>query len=161
MDTWVKRKVLVPLGTALKKGLSFQKLAVSLALGITVGLIPFYGMTTILVGALALFLRLDFIVMQAVHYLVHPVQIALLIPFFKAGNNLFAKNTIDLTIKEYMSLFKTDFWDALLVYWKINASAILVWLIVAIPASYMLYKLFYFLIKKYAHLLFQRPFCKA
>ena len=159
--TWIKKRVLLPIRKALKNGLSQKKLAASLALGITVGLIPFYGISTILVGALAYTLRLDFIVMQVVHYVVHPLQLALLIPFFRAGNFLAGSKDVNLTLNEYFALFKSDFWHAISELWKMNLSAVIIWVFIAIPLFYSLYRLFIYSIKRYSHLLVRKPVCKA
>ncbi|MBN1116790.1 MAG: DUF2062 domain-containing protein [Bacteroidales bacterium] len=156
IGAWFKRKVLVPIRVALKKGVSPKRLAVSLALGITIGVIPFYGLTTLLVGVIALALRLDIVIMQVVHYIVQPIQIALIIPFLKAGNFLFTKNSVDFTIKEYLAGFKSDFWVALGDFWKLNLSATLVWLIVAIPLSYLLYHAFVVSIRRFAPVLVRK-----
>lgn len=157
MWRWMKKKVLLPIRLALKNGISQKRLAVSLALGITIGLIPFYGVTTLLVGIVAIALRLDFVIMQVVHYVVHPVQLLLLIPFFKAGNLLIAKNTVDFSISEYFALFRENFWFALSELWKINLSAVVVWFIISIPLSYGLYYAFHYSIKRYARVLVRTP----
>ncbi len=153
MRGWIKRKVLVPIKRALKNGISQRRLAISLALGITIGLFPFYGITTLLVGAVAWALRLDFLVMQAVHYIVSPIQIALFIPFFKAGN-IFINQDVDFTASSFIALFKENFWHALREFWMINLGAILIWGLVALPLAYGLYHLFIYSIKNFGHLLF-------
>ena len=158
MWLWIKKKVLVPIRIALKNGMSQKRLAISLAMGITIGLIPFYGLTTLLVGLIAVMLRLDFVIMQAVHYIVHPIQLALLIPFFKAGNFLIAKNTVDFTVREYITYFKSDFWLAISDLWKVNLSAIIIWMVIAIPLFYLLYMAFMYSIKRYASVLVRKPF---
>lgn len=157
MWSWIKRKVLVPIRVALKNGISQKRIAVSLALGITVGLIPFYGLTTILIGLIALALRLDMVIMQVVHYIVHPIQIALLIPFFKAGNFVFTKSTVDFSVREYITYFKSDFWLAFGDFWKLNLSAIAVWIVISIPLFYLLYMGFMYSIKRYATVLVRKP----
>jgi uncharacterized protein (DUF2062 family) len=149
--------VLLPIRNALKNGLSQRRLATSLALAITIGLIPFYGFTTIIVGIVAYAFRLDFLLMQAVHYIVHPIQIALIIPFFKAGNLFIGKNDINFTVHEYIGLFKADFWMALSELWKINLSAILIWSLIAIPMFYILYYFFRYTIRRYSYLLVRKP----
>lgn len=161
MWVWIKNKVIEPIKNAFKSGISHKRLAVSLALGITLGLIPFYGLTTVLVGVVAVALRLDFVVMQAVHYVVHPIQIALIIPFFKAGNFFFPLHGMEFTLKEYIAYFKTDFWLALNDLWKVNLSAIVVWAVIAIPVSYLLYYAFFHSIRRFAPVRVQKPFCKA
>lgn len=124
-------------------------MSISLALGITVGLIPFYGVTTILVGIIAVSLRLNFIAMQIAHYIVHPIQIALIIPFFRLGSTVMNGSDVSFTVKQYLHSFKVDFWGALKELWMVNLSAIAVWLIISIPLSFLLYFLLRRLIKKY------------
>lgn len=139
MRLWARRKFVLPIQKALGQGISIERMAVSLALGITVGLIPFYGLTTILVGAIALSLRLNFLAMQVAHYLVHPIQLVLIIPFFKLGSAVMKGASVSFTVKEYLHLFKADFWGAVQQLWKVNLSAIMVWLIISIPLSLLLY----------------------
>lgn len=157
MRSWIQRRILTPIREALLNGLSQKKLAISLSLGIILGLIPFYGITTILVGVLAYALRLDFVVMQVVHYVVHPLQIALIIPFLKAGSFFSSNHEVSLTIKEYIALFKADFWNALVDLWKLNLLGIMVWLLISIPLGYGLYRVFVYSIKRYSHLLIRKP----
>jgi uncharacterized protein (DUF2062 family) len=158
---WIKRRVLVPVRIALKNGISHQRLATTLALGVIIGLIPFYGLTTLLVGIVAYALRLDFVIMQVVHYVVHPLQIILLIPFFKIGNLLISKSTVDFTFKEYIAFFKADFWVALGEFWKLNLSAIIVWGIISIPLFILLYRAFFLSLKRFAPIVVRKPFGKA
>ncbi len=141
---WAERKFLLPLIKLLKNGISIERLSVSLALGITVGLIPLYGITTLLVGAVAISLRLNFIAMQIAHYIVHPVQIALLIPFLKAGDSLVKGTEVSFSVHQYFALFKSDFWGTLKEFWLINLSAVGIWFILSIPLFIALY---YFLIR--------------
>lgn len=146
---WAERKLLLPLKKAVKDGISIERLSVSLALGITVGLIPLYGLTTLLIGAVALSLRLNFIAMQIAHYIVHPVQIALLIPFLKVGDSMVKGTEVSFSVQQYFHLFKTDFWGALKDLWLINLSAIGVWLVISIPLFLGLYYLLMKLIRHY------------
>jgi uncharacterized protein (DUF2062 family) len=159
--SWMKRRVLIPVRIALKNGISHKRLATSLALGITLGLIPFYGMTTLLVGFVAIAFRLDFVMMQVVHYIVHPIQILLLIPFFKIGNMLVMQNSVDFTFREYIALFKSNFWMALSELWKLNLSAIVVWGILSIPLFILLYRLFLASLIRFAPVPVRKPFCKG
>lgn len=146
---WAKRKFLVPIKKLLKEGISIERLSVSLALGVTVGLIPLYGITTILVGFLAFSLRLNFIAMQVAHYIVHPIQIALLVPFLKLGDSVIKTSTVNFTVHQYITLFKMDFWGTLREFWLINLSAIGIWFILSIPLSIGLYFLIFRIIRKY------------
>jgi uncharacterized protein (DUF2062 family) len=147
---WVRRKFFLPLIKTIKAGISAKKLSISLALGITVGLIPLYGVTTLLVGLIAVSLRLNFVAMQIAHYIVHPVQIALLIPFFKLGDAVIKGSEVSFTVKQYILLFQTDFAGAIRELWLVNLSAIGIWLIIAIPLFVSLYYVMIFTLKKYS-----------
>jgi uncharacterized protein (DUF2062 family) len=150
---WAERKFLSPIKAAIKAGISIERLSVSLALGITVGLIPLYGTTTLIVTLIAFSLRLNFVAMQVAHYIVHPLQIALLVPFFKLGGSIIKSGGISITVHQYIQLFKTDFWGALKELWLVNLSAVGVWLILSIPLFVGLYYLLVFTIKKYKPIL--------
>lgn len=150
---WVDRKFLSPITTAIKEGISIERLSVSLALGITIGLIPLYGITTLIVGLIALSLKLNFVAMQIAHYIVHPLQIALIIPFLKLGDTLMKSGSISFSVQQYIHLFKTDFWGALRELWLVNLSAIGVWLILSVPLFFGLYFLLVYTIRRYKHML--------
>lgn len=115
MQTFWARKISEPLWGFLTQGLSSQKLALSLAFGITLGTFPLLGVTTILCTLAALILKLNLPVIHFANYLVYPLQILLLVPYYHLGNLLFdAQQTIDLntlrnmltgsTIKEMMTM---------------------------------------------------------
>ena len=146
---WAKRKFLEPLKNIIKQGISIERLSVSLALGVTVGLIPLYGITTLLVGFIAFSLRLNFMAMQIAHYIVHPIQIALLVPFLKLGDSVVKTSSASFTVHQYIEFFKADFWGALHKFWLVNLSAIGIWFIVSIPLSLGLYFLIFRIIRRY------------
>lgn len=147
---WVKRRFIIPVFRAIKQGISIERLSISLALGITIGLIPVYGVTTLLVAAIALSLRLNMAVMQVAHYIVHPLQLALLIPFLRLGTLLIKSSDLSLTVQQYIHLFKTDFWSAMHQLWLLNLSAIGIWLVISVPLSITLYFGISYLIRRYA-----------
>lgn len=150
-------KILRPISIALKKGISIRKISTSLALGITIGLIPFYGITTLLITVIALSLRLNFVAMQVAHFIVHPLQIALLIPFFKIASIILPMAGDHFTIANYFTLFKENFWSALQELWLVNLSAVFIWFLVSIPLFLGLNYLIHFTLKKYAYSLVRLP----
>lgn len=146
---WRDRKFIIPLRRVIKSGISIKRLSVSLALGITIGLIPLYGLTTLLVALIALSLRLNHVAMQAAHYAVHPLQLALLIPFFKIGDVFLKNQNFSFTIHQYIHLIRTDFWGAMHELWLLNLSAVGVWLLISLPLFFGLYYSFHFTLRKY------------
>jgi hypothetical protein len=74
----------------LRQGIAPRRLALTLALGFTVGCIPVIGAPTLVCAALALALRLNMPAMQAANYAAMPFQLALLVPFVRLGARIFA-----------------------------------------------------------------------
>jgi len=66
-------------------GLSGEELALILAMGLVLGTFPVFGCPTILCVIAALALRLNVAALQLVNQLTSPLQLALLVPFARAG----------------------------------------------------------------------------
>src|SRR5713101_5645003 len=88
-DGFFYRRVVGPIGELLRQGVTPEKIALSVALGAALGVFPVIGATTTLCALAALILRLNLPAIQIVNYVVYPLQIALLIPFFRIGERLF------------------------------------------------------------------------
>jgi uncharacterized protein (DUF2062 family) len=74
---------------ALSQGISPHQLALTIALGVTIGVIPVVWGSTLLCVFLAFFFRLNQAVIQAANYLAYPLQIALFVPFYRIGAKIF------------------------------------------------------------------------
>lgn len=73
----------------LASGLSPRELALTLALGAALGILPLpWGATLLCAGAAFLF-RLNQGAIQVVNYLVYPLQLMLFIPYYRLGGFLF------------------------------------------------------------------------
>jgi uncharacterized protein (DUF2062 family) len=128
---------------AFRQGLTPQKLAITCALGIVVGLFPIFGTTTILCFAVAILFRLNIPVIQLVNYLVAPLQLLLIIPFIKVGTILFGLNPLPYDTEQLAALFKNDF---LLLLKEAGLALLLgigVWATFALPLFFTVYYLFF------------------
>jgi len=74
----------------LKQGISPRQLALTLALGFTIGCVPVVGVPTVACAAVALALGLNLPVIQAANYIAMPFQLALIVPFLKLGTRVLA-----------------------------------------------------------------------
>ncbi|MGD2037803.1 MAG: DUF2062 domain-containing protein [Desulfobacterales bacterium] len=83
------QKIIKPLKRFLKQGLSYKELALTIAIGVTIGTMPVLGVTTILCALAAIVLRLNLPVIQFANYLAYPLQIVLLVPFYYLGDLFF------------------------------------------------------------------------
>lgn len=141
MNPW--RRSLHAILDLLRQGVTPERIAWSLALGACVGVIPVLGVTTILCTAIALMLRLNLVAIQAANWLVYPLQIALLIPFYRAGERLFGADRLGLMPAEIIAMFRESFWGAISALWDTTLRAIVAWgaaSVVAIPLLYALFR---------------------
>ena len=130
-ESFWKRRVVTPLVAQLKQGVTPEKLALTVALGLVLGIFPILGATTLLCGAAAIALRLNQPVIQLVNYFAYPVQLALIIPIYQAGEKLFGNAPIPLSIPLIFERFRADFGQFLRDFGMIAVQGIVVWCILA------------------------------
>ena len=87
-NSFFHRKLVLPVINLLRQGITPEKIALSLAIGICLGVFPLLGSTTILCTLAAILFRLNLPAIQLVNYFVYPLQLALLIPFIRLGEAL-------------------------------------------------------------------------
>lgn len=123
----------------LTQGISPDRLALTIALGIVLGLFPIIGFTSVLCAAAAMALRLNLPAIQAVNYFMYPLQIMMVLPFIRAGEFIFRANRTTLTLGQMLSLFKLNFWGAAHSLWLLALQGIAAWLLIAPLALLVVY----------------------
>ena len=136
MKTFFYTKLIQPLLSFLKTGMSPTKLASGIALGFVLGIIPFVGVTTLLCAILAYLFRINMAVVQLVNYIVYPLQVILFIPFIKLGEYIFQMNPLPYPIEVIWSRLQSNFLETIGEIWWANLLGILIWLLLA-PLLYM------------------------
>ncbi len=131
--SFLRRRLIQPLLNQLTQGASPVQLARSVGWGFVLGIFPILGTTTTLCGIAGVALRLNHIALQAVNWLVYPLQILLIIPFLRLGNVLFGLDPFPLSLTEITALFEVDFWGSLRDLGGLAARGIVAWTLVAIP----------------------------
>jgi len=150
MLDFLKQKIFLPLIDLLMQGISPEKLALSIALGFIVGIVPMIGVTTIICAILAIWLKLNIVAIQIVNYIAAPLQLILYIPFIKAGEKILGITVSDFQISEIIKLFHEGFIRALKILWVANLQGIFAWVIISIPLSLFLYFLFRTVFRRFA-----------
>jgi uncharacterized protein (DUF2062 family) len=105
---WVKSKIVEPLRTQLTQGVSPSRLAAALALGAVLGVFPVLGTTTLLSALAAATLRLNQPAIQVSNYVAYPLQLALYLPFFRAGAALFGGPPVTFTLSQVQAELAAD-----------------------------------------------------
>jgi uncharacterized protein (DUF2062 family) len=144
---WFMRKLVRPVLDLLRQGVTPRKIALSIALGMVIGVFPAIGWTTLLCFVFALALRLNLVAIQLVNYLMYPVQIALLLPFVRLGEFLFRATRLPLNLQQILHLVRADAAGAIRVLWTATWHAAVAWLVVAPLAVAALYFLLHPLLR--------------
>jgi uncharacterized protein (DUF2062 family) len=134
-----KRRVVAPIVNQLRQGITPERIALTIALGLLLSIFPILGATTLLCGLAALLLRLNQPIIQLINYLAYPLQLLLLIPFYRAGETLFRQPHIPLSIPLFLERIRIDFWLFLRDFGMIAMQGIVVWSLVAPLATTAIY----------------------
>src|SRR5260370_40261164 len=126
-ETYFKRWLVRPILDLLRQGVTPEKIALSVALGAALGVFPAVGWTTALCALAAMILRLNLPAIQIVNYLVYPAQIALLVPFFRAGDKLFGAPHLPVSVPQIYALVHASACNAATLLWTTTWHAIVVW----------------------------------
>ena len=141
-ESFWQRRVVAPIVGQLKQGITPEKIALTIALGVVLGIFPILGSTTILCGLAAVLLRLNQPIIQLVNYFAYPLQLALIIPIYRLGETLFRKPHIPLSIPLLFERFRADSGKFLADFGIIALQGIAVWCLLAPVAAALLYYTF-------------------
>ncbi|KAJ3295269.1 hypothetical protein HK104_002859 [Borealophlyctis nickersoniae] len=106
--TYWNRYVVLPFKQALRAGTSPSKLALTISLGITLGIFPILGVTTFLCFLAAWRWSLNIPLIQAVNLIMTPVDIALSIPFMRMGEKMLGRDPLPLSPAELLHKIREE-----------------------------------------------------
>ena len=130
-ETFWQRRIRGPVIQLLKQGLTPEKLALTIALGIALGTIPVLGSTSIACAAAAAVLGLNQAAIQGVNYLVYPLQIALIIPFLRLGSVVFGDGSFHLGFDQIKALAQSGVVEAIGTLWTVTVHGVAAWALIA------------------------------
>lgn len=132
-------RVVAPIVTRLTQGITPEKIALSMAFGIVLGIFPVLGSTTVLCAVAALVFGLNLPAIQLVNYLIYPMQLFLLVPFVRMGEKLFRVAPLPLSLGQILTMVRTDLPHAVATLWRTEVHAISAWLLIGPVAICLLY----------------------
>jgi len=139
---FLKDKIGLPLINLLKQGLSPSKLALVIALGMTLSVFPILGTTTLLCTLAALAFRLNLPAIQLANYMAFPFQIILFFPFLEMGERVSGKSLENISESTLISAFNADFFQAISELYQYLVLACLGWALASTPLFYILFYTF-------------------
>jgi uncharacterized protein (DUF2062 family) len=140
MRNFLQLRLFAPLLALLKQGVTPRELALSLALGIVIGLVPILGLSTALCTLAALALRLNLPAIQLINYLLTPLQLLLIIPLLRFGEWLAQAPRFPITLEAALALLSHGLINAIGILSTAIAHAALGWLALAPLAAFVLFR---------------------
>lgn len=132
-------KILIPFRLLPADGLTPQKLAFSVTIGIISGLFPVIGATTAISLILTMLFRQNMLIVQSVQWLLALFQILLIIPFMQFGAYLLSQNAVHISIEQINHAFQPGIISGIKAIGIFHLYAILTWILLSIPASAIFY----------------------
>jgi uncharacterized protein (DUF2062 family) len=127
-----QRRLMDPIIAQLKQGITPEKIALTLALAAVFGIFPILGATTLLCGIAAVWLRLNQPLIQVSNYLLTPLHVTLLLPFYRAGETLYGKPHVPIfSVVELLERFKAAPLQFFADYGMVGVYGITVWALIA------------------------------
>lgn len=140
LAAFFKRTIAQPLLNLLKEGITPEKLALSVGLGLSLGVFPVIGSTTILCVLFGLIFRVNQAAIQLVNYFTYPLQLAFFIPFFQLGAWLFHTEPLPFSIEEIFVMLSTDTLATIQALWWANLRAVAAWFLIGPAVTYIIYR---------------------
>lgn len=137
----IYRRLVAPIVALLTQGITPEKIALSLAFGIVLGIFPVLGSTTILCAAAAVVFRLNLASIQLVNWLIYPLQLLLIVPYIRMGEKMFGAESLHLSVAQILTMIRVDLPQAVSTLWLAEIHAIFVWLLTGPLAIFLLYVL--------------------
>lgn len=139
MKAFWNKRIVQPILLLLKQGLTPEKLALTIAMGIALGTIPVLGATSIACAAAAAAFGLNQAAIQGVNYFAYPLQLTLLIPFLKLGAFLFGDTAFHLGLSDITNLIQTGIFITIKTLWTATWHGLIAWGLVAFPTAALVY----------------------
>ena len=143
-----QRKLITPALELLKQGVSPSKLSLAIVIGFAFGISPLYGLTTALCAAAAILFRLNMVLIQAANYILWPLQIILIIPYIKLAEKVFNTRYLPDNVDSFLDAIQNNWWQAIGDFFIGILAGGLLWLIMIIPVSFLLFYLFKWIFTK-------------
>ncbi len=134
-----RERVVGLIGAQLTQGVTPQKIALTIALGINLAMFPILGSTTLLCAAVAFWLKLNQPIIQLVNWLAYPLQFAMLLPFIRIGEWITRAPKVTFSIPQMLQKFHDAPGKFLAEFGMTAVHGIIAWLLIAPILSALIY----------------------
>ncbi|MFN7728596.1 MAG: DUF2062 domain-containing protein [Bdellovibrio sp.] len=123
----------------LRQGVSAHELALTVALGASLGLLPMFGVTTIFCLLVAAVLRLNQPILQVVNYSMTPLHLLMIPVFLRTGESLLGVRPISFSVEKMGTDFGQDPLAFIQDYSWAAVHAVFAWGLIAPLIGFALY----------------------
>ena len=123
----------------IRQGLSPHEIALTIGVGLCLSIPPVLGTTTLMCALAAIVFRLNQPLIQAVNVLAYPLQLALLVPFLRAGEWLFGAPRASLSPAKIVQMAKADPLGTVRSLWTVSWHGAVVWAAASVPLGILVY----------------------
>lgn len=131
LKTFWRERVVAVIVAQLVQGITPAKIALTVALGLNLGIFPIFGSTTILCAAVGLWLKLNQPVIQLVNWLASPLQLVMILVFVRLGEWLLRAPRVSLSIPALIRKFHESPVNFFREFGMTGVHGIVAWLLVA------------------------------
>jgi len=128
---FLRRRIVRPVVEQLTQGLSPDAIALTIAIGLAIAVIPVVGTTTLLCTAAAIVFRLNQPLIQAINYLSFPLQLAFILPYLRLGRFLFGGAAVHMSAVELAAYVSSRPAEAAGALWRVTLQALGAWMLTA------------------------------
>lgn len=118
-----------------QQGLNGSEVTKAIIVSLLFTIIPVFGITTILLTAIAFRFKLNLPIMVIVSYIATPLQFLFFLPFIHVGEAIFNMNHTLPSIQEIKNAFDLSFWKTIQDLILELICGISGWLLIAFPIS--------------------------
>ncbi|HEX4440255.1 MAG TPA: DUF2062 domain-containing protein [Thermoanaerobaculia bacterium] len=108
LEQAARSRVLAPILEQITQGLSADTIALTVAVGLCIAIIPIIGVTTALSFLAAWALRLNQPIIQAVNWTSYPLQLLMILPFIRLGEKLFRAPRMRFSLEQLVAMARAD-----------------------------------------------------
>jgi uncharacterized protein (DUF2062 family) len=134
----MRRKLTELLKNMFVQGVSPSKLALTISLGVFIGTMPLLWGSTLICAVVAVVFRLNQPAIQAANYVVYPVQLALIIPFYRMGAGIFPWGP-SVSLDTFSKWTLSEWMGNIVPFADATFKALAAWFIIASPLAVLLY----------------------
>jgi uncharacterized protein (DUF2062 family) len=129
--SFLRRKIGDPILQQFTRGISPEKITLTVAVGLTIAVNPIVGTTTVLCFVAAWALRLNQPIIQAINWSSYALQLLLIFPFIRLGEWIFGAPRENRSLERLVEMMKADLLGALTNVRVTLGHAVVAWLAVA------------------------------